>query len=74
MKHYCSPIIDNEKLLMSFLKTHPQFRLAAVCSCGKIMPATSIGGHCGGSNKKWTVKAKFQNKHQVKGYTIMGRE
>ena len=68
------PIVSNQGLLMRHLKRHPEFRLAAVCSCGKVMAAPSIGGHCGGSNKKWTIKAKFKDKHEVRGYTLMERK
>ena len=74
------PIVQNEALLMSHLKRHPEFQLGAVCSCNKVFPATSIGGHISGSNRKWTIsKAKtkdgrpFQEPHRVEGYTLMER-
>ena len=79
MKHYCSPIVENESLLISHLENHPEFQMAGVCSCGKVMPSSSIGGHIGGSNKKWTRKAKtrkgkrFELPHKLKGYTLMER-
>ena len=67
------PIVSNQALLDTALKRWPQYRLGAVCSCGKVMAATSIPGHIGGSNKKWTIKAKFQEKHKVEGYTLVER-
>jgi len=72
-----SPVVENEALLAAHLKAHPEFRLAAVCSCGWVGPAESIGGHVGGSNRRWTIRAKtkrgkrFQEPHSVKGYTLM---
>jgi hypothetical protein len=67
------PIVSNEALLASALNRWPQYQLGAVCSCGKVFPAQSIPGHIGGSNKKWTIKAKFQEKHKVNGYTLVRR-
>lgn len=69
-----SPIISNDGLLESFLKTHPQFVRATVCHCGKVMSMAAAPGHIGGSNRKWTVKAKFADRHGVAGYTIMEAE
>lgn len=66
-----SPIITNEGLLESFLQRHPEFERATVCTCGKVMSMASAPGHIGGSNRKWTVKAKFADRHAVAGYTIM---
>lgn len=66
-----SPIITNEPLLVSFLRLHPEFQRAAVCSCGCVMSMRSMPGHIGGSNRKWTVKAKFSDRHHVIGHTIM---
>ena len=65
------PIVSNEALLASALKRWPQYQLGAVCSCGWVGPAISIPGHVGGSNKKWTIKAKFQDRHKVAGYTLV---
>ena len=65
------PVVENEALLQSHLRGHPEFQLAAVCSCSAIVPAASIGGHVGGSNRKWTIKAGFKDRHQVVGYTLM---
>lgn len=65
------PIVENEALLESALRKHPEFQLAFVCSCGTVGPAASSGGHVGGSNRKWTIKAKFAEKHRIEGYTLM---
>jgi hypothetical protein len=35
------------------------------------MSMSAAPGHIGGSNRKWTVKAKFADRHAVAGYTIM---
>lgn len=65
------PIISNEKLLSSFLDHHPEFERATVCTCGRVLSMSSAPGHIGGSNRKWTVKAGFKDRHAVAGYTIM---
>lgn len=67
------PIISNEALLNSMLRIHPEYQRATVCTCGKVMSMTAAPGHMGGSNKKWTVKAKFAKRHAVAGYTLMAR-
>lgn len=67
------PLITNDALLKVALEKWPDDRLAAVCSCGKIFDATKIPGHIGGSNRKWTVKAKFSERHRVVGYTLLPR-
>ena len=66
-----TPIISNEALLVSFLTLNPQFERATVCTCGKVLSMAAAPGHIGGSNRKWTVKAKFSERHAVAGYTIM---
>lgn len=74
-----SPIIENEALLESALKRHPEFERGSVCSCGVVLPTRSMGGHISGSNQKWTIKAKtrrgkrFAPKHHVEGYTLVAR-
>jgi len=65
-----SPIISNDPLLKSFLASHPEFERATVCTCGKVLTMSAAPGHIGGSNKKWTVKAKFVTRHAVAGYTV----
>ena len=69
-----SPIIQNEALLESHLKRHPEFQLAAVCSCGKTMPATKIASHIGGAHHSKYIKRGWRPKHRVVGYTLMDRE
>ena len=71
MRGFYSNVVDNAELLDAYLKRHPELRLAAVCTCGKIMPASSIGGHISASNRKWTIKAGFAGRHKVDGYTVM---
>lgn len=66
------PIVSNPALLGSALERWPQYQHGSVCSCGKVLPTSSMAGHVGGSNKKWTVKAKFSDRHKVVGYTLVG--
>lgn len=68
------PVITNMRLLDSVLSKHPEFKMATVCTCGAIFPTTTAAGHFGGSNRKWTVKARFAPKHKVAGYTLMGAD
>lgn len=74
------PIVENEQLLKAALKKHPEFEHGSVCSCRKVLPTRSMAGHISGSNRKWTIKAKtkkgkrFEAKHEVVGYTLVGRE
>jgi hypothetical protein len=65
------PVISNEPLLQSFLRLHPEYVRGSVCSCGKVLPMASMPGHISGSNRKWTIKAKFAQRHQVVGYTLV---
>jgi len=65
------PIVENERLLDSALRRHPEFQHASVCSCGKVLPTPSMAGHIGGSNRKWTIKAKFAERHEVVGHTLI---
>jgi hypothetical protein len=65
------PIVRNKALLASALKRWPNYQHGSVCSCGKVLPTSSMAGHVGGSNKKWTVKAKFADRHKVIGYTMV---
>lgn len=66
-----SPIIENEALLRAALRHWPQYQLGAVCTCGAVLPAGSMPGHVGGSNRRWTIKAGFQDRHEVAGYTLV---
>lgn len=74
------PIIENDALLEAELKRHPEFEHGSVCSCGMVLPTSSMGGHISGSNRKWTIKARtrdgkrFAPKHVVKGYTLVRRK
>lgn len=68
-----SPIVENEALIEVCLRKHPEFVHASVCSCGVVLPTTSMAGHIGGSNQHWTIKAGFKPKHRVEGHTLIGR-
>ena len=68
-----TPVIENEHLLDAYLDKHPELQLAGVCICGAVMPATSIPGHIGGSNKHKYVKRGWKPKHRIAGYTVMER-
>ena len=51
--------------------------IARVCSCGEVLLEEAFPGHLGGSNRRWTVKAKtkkgkrFSPKHKAIGWAIL---